>query len=298
MPTFNRLEYIGPAVESVYAQSFEDWELIIVDDGSDDKTRSYLRSRQDSRTSVLYHDHTGTPAVIRNIGIRNARGRLIAFLDSDDTWMPDKLQRQVDLMSSNPEARWSYTGVRIVDSDHRTIEESLFSSCVPYAGAITAELLTFQAKVAAPSVMAEASFVRELGGFDERLRFGEDYDLWLRMSMASPAAVDPAPLCAVRRHGNHFTDNRVECISGLVSLYRKMERLAPTRALQAISRKQLGIQLFQLAAQHAREKNWGAMRNTLAAAARENAWHLKGWLRVLKAATFPTLRIRIPLVRL
>jgi glycosyltransferase involved in cell wall biosynthesis len=284
MPTFNRLEYVREAVASVYAQTCKDWELVIVDDGSEDETREFLRAAPDSRTSVVFHTHTGKPAVVRNIGIARARGRYVAFLDSDDRWPADKLRRQLALMESAPTRRWSYTAMRLIDADGRVLDDGLLDSWVPRAGSIVEELLRFQAGVPLPTVMADLALVREVGGFDENLRFVEDYDLWLRMAMRSEVSVDPTPLCDVRSHRRRFTTGEaVGALEGWVSFFRKMEGVVPTSRLRALCRRRAGEHVLLLAAEQARVRNWTAMRRCLAEAARGRVFSPGGWLRVAKA---------------
>src|ERR1700722_5103184 len=94
MPTFNRMEFLPAAIQSVLAQSLADWELLIADDGSDEETRAYLKSLDDPRIKLLFRPHTGRPALISNGALRAARGHYVAFLDSDDVWLPGKLQAQ------------------------------------------------------------------------------------------------------------------------------------------------------------------------------------------------------------
>ena len=104
MPTFNRLEFLKPAIESVFAQTFEDWELIIADDGSSEPTRAYLRDLQaQPRVHVISMQHTGRPSVASNVAIRKARGEYVAFLDSDDFWPPTKLETQIASLRRHPE---------------------------------------------------------------------------------------------------------------------------------------------------------------------------------------------------
>ena len=87
LPTFNRLKFLRPAVESVYAQTFTDWELIFADDGSDLETRQYLQSLENRpRVTVVWLPHTGRPAIVRNAAVSRAVGEYVAFLDSDDLW--------------------------------------------------------------------------------------------------------------------------------------------------------------------------------------------------------------------
>jgi len=280
LPTFNRLKYLRVAVASVYAQTIEDWELIVVDDGSDEPTREFLRSPPDSRMNVVFHPHTGVPAIIRNQGIARARGRYVAFLDSDDQWAADKLQRQLELMESEPRRRWSYTASRRVDADGRVM--NVRHTCAPYSGSIVEQILRLDATIATPTVMAELALVRELGGFDEKMRFAEDYDLWARLALRSEVSYESRPLVDIRTHEEQFSVGG-DSSDGWVRLYAKMESLVPTRRLRSLCRRRKRDYLLSLAAQHARASDWVGMRQVLAAAVRAHAWGLRGWLRIAKA---------------
>lgn len=283
LPTFNRLDYVRAAVASVYAQTFDDWELIVVDDGSDEETRRFLSRPPDSRMSVVLHSHTGTPGLIRNRGLALARGRYVAFLDSDDRWAAEKLEQQLALMNAAPERRWSYTAVRRIDADGREMHVRPVA-WVPYSGSILEQVLRVDAQIAMPTVMAELAFVKELGGFDEQMQFVEDYDLWSRMALRSEVSVDPAALADVRSHPEQFTLNRTGGLRGWARFYQKMERLVPTRRLRTLCRARKRDYLLALAAQQARTRDWAGLRQTLAAAARAQAWNPVGWLRIAKAA--------------
>jgi glycosyltransferase involved in cell wall biosynthesis len=289
MPTFDRLEYVRAAVASVYAQTFDAWELIVVDDGSGEATRRFLSSPRDERMTVVFNAHTGIPAVIRNRGLARARGRYVAFLDSDDRWAPEKLRRQLALMESAPTRRWSYTAVRRIDADGREIH----ARSVPWAahsGSILEQVLRVDAQIATPTVMAELEFVRDLGGFDENMRFIEDYDLWSRMALRSEVAVDATPSTDVRSHAEQFTLDRIGKLRGWASLYAKMESLVPTSRLRAMCRKRKREHLLLLAAQHARLRDWAGLGEAAVAAARARAFSPRGWLRVVKAASLPPRR--------
>jgi glycosyltransferase involved in cell wall biosynthesis len=283
MPTYNRLEHLRAAIASVHAQTFRDWEIVIVDDGSDEVTREFLGGLQDSRTTVVLGAHTGVPAAARNRGIAHARGTFIAFLDSDDRWAPDKLERQLDLMRSAPARRWSYTAVRRIDAEGRVLGPARVA-WVPHSGSILEQVLRIEAQIAMPTVIAEAAFVRELGGFDEQLRMIEDYDLWARMAMTSEVSVDREPSTDVRNHGEQLTLDRAGKLAGWAAFYAKMEALVPSAQLRQLCRARRGEHVLLLAAEHARTRDWTSMRRTLGAAVRLRAYSPRSWLRIAKTA--------------
>src|SRR4051812_24472999 len=111
IPTYNRAAYLGAAIASVRAQTFADWELIVVDDGSTDETAAMLDELSDPRIRVLRIGHSGSESITRNAGLRLAEGEWVAFLDSDDLWVPEKLERQLAQMVAQPACQWSYTGL-------------------------------------------------------------------------------------------------------------------------------------------------------------------------------------------
>src|ERR1700688_1486822 len=116
LPTYNRLEFLRPAIESVFAQTFEDWELVIADDGSSADTRTYLETLDDPpRIKVIWLPHSGRPSVVRNAALREARGEYVAFLDSDDVWLPRKLEIQIASLRCHAARKWSYPRFSLLD---------------------------------------------------------------------------------------------------------------------------------------------------------------------------------------
>jgi GT2 family glycosyltransferase len=203
LPTHNRAAFLRQAVDSVLAQTFPGWELIIIDDGSTDETRQYLRCLADDRVQVIESDHCGLPARLRNVGVRRAKGRYIAFLDSDDVWAKTKLEVQLADLERKPAARWSYTYYDRIDDhgDPRPVPKGFkLGAC---EGWIFEQLVTLAAKVTMPTVVVERTLLDEAGGFDETLRFSEDYELWLRLARRSPVSVVTRPLAAVRDHAGN-----------------------------------------------------------------------------------------------
>jgi glycosyltransferase involved in cell wall biosynthesis len=223
LPAYNRLTHLRAAIESVQAQTLQDWELIIADDGSGEDTRTFLGGLPDSRIRVLSLAHSGNPSAARNAAIRMASGKFLAFIDSDDLWLPHKLERQLGLMSARPERRWSYTQVRRIEVDGNDATSQGVEPWRALDGDIVEPLLRLEALVATPSVMAERELVLEAGGFDEQQRFGEDYDLWLRLAMLGEAGAFADQLACVRVHLDNYSQDRIGAYEGWVRLYAKHE---------------------------------------------------------------------------
>jgi glycosyltransferase involved in cell wall biosynthesis len=195
IPTYNRAKTLKEAIDSVLSQRYDDFELIVVDDGSTDETREIIASYL-PRLKYLYQEHSGVSAA-RNRGIAHARGDCFAFLDSDDLWLPDKLWLQMKFMEDHPEALICYTeeiwirrGVRVNPmKKHRKYSGMIFEHCLPLC------------IVSPSSVLIARSLIDEVGGFDEEFEVCEDYDLWLRISARYPVYLIETPLIVKR--GGH-----------------------------------------------------------------------------------------------
>lgn len=196
IPTFERAHVVGRAVLSVFGQTSPPSEVIVVDDGSSDGTPSVLEAFGD-RIRVLRHPRNLGVAAARNTGVAAALSPLVAFLDSDDWWLPQKLALQVPFLESRPgwvacqtDEIWVRRGVRVNPGlRHRKPLEDVF---VP----------SLRLCLVSPSaVIVRVSLLRELCGFDERLPVCEDYDLWLRIGASHPIPLYPVPLLV--KEGGH-----------------------------------------------------------------------------------------------
>lgn len=177
-PTFNRAQFIGFAVDSVLAQTFDDFELLIVDDGSEDDTVSVLEPyRMDSRVRYLHQPNQGQ-SVARNRGLARARGEFICFLDSDDAWTPTKLEQQVRLMDEYPEVDIIHGDEIDIDAQGREVSRKNMRR---FSGMIARELLADNS-VSINTVMVRKHCFEEMGGFSEGRRVADDYDIWLRFA--------------------------------------------------------------------------------------------------------------------
>jgi glycosyltransferase involved in cell wall biosynthesis len=240
--SYNQTEYLREAVESVFRQTWPDWELLIADDGSTGSTRSYLEGLADPRVRIIWLQHTGNPASVRNAAIKLARGRYVALLDSDDRWMPHKLAAQLEGLRSSPGCRWSYTHFRRIDASGQEIVDPRIAGWVPPGGWIVEQLLTLEAAVTTPSVMVETALLEEVGGFDERFVYCEDYDLWIRLALKSRVHADPAPLCWIRGHSDSHSAPRIPVYESWDRLYRKASREMPDTRLRSLCRRRRAAQ--------------------------------------------------------
>lgn len=188
IPTYNRSEFIKKSVDSVIEQTFKDFELIIIDDGSKDKT-SEIISGYKNKVIYFYQENKG-PAAARNKGIALSKGLYIAFLDSDDTWDKNKLQIQIRQMENNPEFPISHTqeiwyrNGKILNQKniHKKYNGYIFERCLPLCA------------VGMSTIVAKKEIFEKVGFFDESLPCCEDYDLWLRASIKYPFLLIDKPL--------------------------------------------------------------------------------------------------------
>jgi glycosyltransferase involved in cell wall biosynthesis len=195
IPTYNRGWTIGEAVDSVLAQDYRDFELIVVDDGSADNTSQVLDAYRGT-IKVFRQENKGVSAA-RNRGIAEASGRFIAFLDSDDLWLPQKLSRQVEFLNTIPDALicqteeiWIRNGVRVNPKKrHKKPSGMIFEPSLALC------------LVSPSAVMIRRSLLEIVGNFDETLPLCEDYDLWLRISCRFPVYRIDTPL--IIKRGGH-----------------------------------------------------------------------------------------------
>jgi len=195
IPTFNRAAFLREAIDSVLAQSEKDFELIVVDDGSTDHTRELVAEYGD-RIRYFFQTNAGAAAA-RNLGIRNANGQLLTFLDSDDLWFPQKLARQIEWMAAHPKIMLCYTdeiwirrGVRVNQKKiHAKTGGWIYPLCLP------------RCLISPSSVFMRHELFEIVGLFDEQLPICEDYDLWLRVAAKFEIGFIPAPLIVKR--GGH-----------------------------------------------------------------------------------------------
>jgi glycosyltransferase involved in cell wall biosynthesis len=205
IPAYNPGQYLEEAVNSVLSQTFEDWDLLVIDDGS---TQRWDWSPHDPRIRLIHKDNGG-PASARNVGLDQASGDLIAFLDSDDTWAPTKLARQVTAMDTDHHMGMSSTQFRHIDGDGTTGE-------IGYGRPQSrTDLLKTGDGICTSSVMIRRGPVR----FDPVLAQAEDFDMWLRLSTDLPGGFVDSEETLYRTHGANMTGNYRQTWKGIQTVY-------------------------------------------------------------------------------
>lgn len=201
IPTYNRVEFIGAAISSVLGQSYECFELIVVDDGSTDLTAQVVLSFTDSRLIFIKQENQGRSAA-RNRAIAMARGRYIAFLDSDDEYLQDKLLLQVAYMDSHPEVGLLYTSAQCINATGETMVDHDYMATVE--GNIYREIAFFRpVTITLPTVMLRREVLDKVGGFDVAMERFEDTDLWRRIAKQFRVGVIESSTCRLRTHASN-----------------------------------------------------------------------------------------------
>jgi len=212
MPAFNREEYVAEAIDSVIAQTYEDWELIVVDDGSTDATLSIASTYADAdpaRIRILSQPNRGVVAA-RNAGIGISRGTFVAFLDSDDTWEPGKLASQIAVYEADPNAAFVYTGFTTIEADGSRLREVLPDP--RFQGDISELLWLVDNEILGATLLVRRSTLLAVGMFDSRLAGAENLALRLRLAETGPVRFVDESLYNYRRHGTNLSSDQARML--------------------------------------------------------------------------------------
>ena len=209
IPTYNRARYLPEALDSVLNQADAediDYEVIVVDDGSDDDTVEILERDYTDSVRLIKLAHSGWPAVVRNAGMREARGELIAFQDSDDVWVEDKLKSQLPDFD-NPQVVLSYGNCDYITADSQIEpEKTAIDNAIPPQGyAFMQKISRMAAPTPTPSVIIRRSVMDEIGLFNEKLRIATDTDYFIRIATLGDYSYCDKVLVHMRRDGSNIS---------------------------------------------------------------------------------------------
>jgi len=244
--TYNAAEFIGETINSVISQTVDSWELLVIDDCSTDETQTVVEGfvTQDSRIHLLTLDsNSNRPAVPRNVGIREAQGDYIAFLDHDDVWFPKKLERHLmvhrrfPLLALTHSAMWHYPNRRevrrLLELPNPLIQRSTYTA------------LRQHNQIYCSSVVMRRDSAERLGGFDEnaQLRAIEDYEFWLRVASSEPFAFIQEVLGYYRTNpSTTYSHNGAEMRLETLRVLGAVDRAPQRRSLiYRVTRKSAGV---------------------------------------------------------
>jgi len=222
VPAYNAARYLPKAIESVIAQTFVDWEILLVDDGSTDNTKAVLspyRERLGSKLRYIEQVNRGLPAA-RNAAIRASDCELLALLDADDIWLPCRLTESVKMLDERPQAGLAYGLVTHIDIEDRT-SWTFKGNPPPAEGRIASQIYMRKVELPCPTVTFRRSCVEEVGGFDETMRATEDRDLWLRISLHHEVAFIPKVIALYRVSPQSMSADPMRMLTAQLQFIRK-----------------------------------------------------------------------------
>jgi glycosyltransferase involved in cell wall biosynthesis len=238
------------------AQTYTNWELVIADDGSTDGTKEKIHLPTDERIRILSIPHCGNIATVRNAGAAAASGEWLTFLDSDDMFVPERLELQINAVQE--EDKWSYGGFEVVNENGKIISNRS-GRYAPLSGWITAALLTNETCVSIGGLMLKRKLFEELGGFnnDPELNLREDYEFALRLSMKAEATALPQVLVRVREHLGRSTNTVDDGNKRTAFLYEHFAKHCHDKKLKSIATRRQAHHITEMAAKSLGQKNYG-----------------------------------------
>lgn len=274
IPTYNRSELLKKAIESLENQSHQNFEIIIIDDCSTDDTAEVVRGMDDERIIYLRHDTNKGGSEARNTGIKQATGSFIGFLDSDDQWLPDKLERQLKQFEGQPDVGVVYTGVQVVDEHNQPTRK-----IVPaYKGEILPKLFESNCIDTTSSVLVKREVLDQVQGFDASLPSCQDWDLYIRLAQVTKFDFVKESLVLFYHHsGERITTNKKSVLTGHMSIFEKYKELAKKQSKSTFHRFTLTIWkvIFRTAIISGNKETVRLSRNVLAEGFKNNRTSLK-----------------------
>ncbi|MGH9541796.1 MAG: glycosyltransferase family 2 protein [Terriglobales bacterium] len=266
VPCYNTAKYLPAALDSVIAQTYGDWEIVLVDDGSTDNTPAIAaeyKKRLGDRLQYVRQENRGLSAA-RNTAIRSARGEFLAILDADDIWLPERLARGVALMDADAEVALLHSGVLFMDAAGQPLFHPR-QDRRRLSGRIARQIYTREIHLPCPTVLIRASVLRSVGLFDEGMRATEDRDLWFRIASRHKVGYVDDVLAGYRVSAGSMSSDLDRMRSAQRAFARKHYR-AGSVSWSEQRRAMAGIHHEMADAQRARGHGWRALGWRLRAA--------------------------------
>lgn len=239
IPTHNRADLLPRAIDSVLNQTYSNFEIIVVSDGSTDNTEEVVKSYsvKDSRIRFIGYSPARGGNIARNTGIEAANGEYVAFLDDDDEWMTEKLEKQVELLNRDDEVGLVYTGVHIIYVNERVEYNSMSKE----RGDLKRRILIDNCVGTTSTVVIRKSILQKSGMFDVELRALQDFDLWIRIAQYSKIDVVPEPMI---NYYNYLGNKQVSAVTqkyidAFEYINKKYQKYMETLSKEEMHQKQI-----------------------------------------------------------
>lgn len=239
IPAYNAQHTIVETVQSVQQQTFKDIEIIVINDGSTDQTSNTVKSIEDSRIRVFDYSNGGV-STARNRGIAQANGKYISFIDADDLWTTDKLEKQLAALQKNPQAGVAYSWIAIMlDKKDNSEEASFFSGRkVSFEGNIYSQLLLENFIANGSNILAKREAIAAIGEFNSSLQPCEDWDFYLRLAANYRYVLVPEFQILYRKSLGTLSTNGLNIEASGLKVIEKTYRIAPKK-LQSLKNKSI-----------------------------------------------------------
>jgi glycosyltransferase involved in cell wall biosynthesis len=255
IPVYNAIQFLPDTLSCVLNQTFTDFEVIIVDDGSNDESADWVAGVSDSRISLIRQANQGTQGA-RNTGVRHAQGEYIALLDNDDLWEPTKLEKQFRCLEQNPSVGLVYTWTSIIDQHDKRTGETVVSHA---DGDVFKQLLVSNFVACGSTPLIRRVCFEQVGVFDCELHYLGDWDMWIRIARHYPFAVIKEFLVLYRVHASNTSNNYEKMEIDFCKAIEKAYSQAPgdleslkskcySRAYHYLSCKAIGVGNYHAAA--------------------------------------------------
>jgi glycosyltransferase involved in cell wall biosynthesis len=236
IPAYNSENTIKETISSVQQQSFTDWELIIIDDGSQDNTVDIVKNIAEPRLKLFVYENGGV-SIARNRGIAQAKGEFVTFLDSDDLWTYDKLESQIAALNQNPQAKVAYSWTNFIDENGTF----LFSGeALSYQGNIYRHLLLTNFLLSGSNILVRRDALQLVKDFNPNLSYAADWDFYLRLAIKFDFVVVPKYQILYRQSGNSMSSKIEEIKQESLYVIDKAFQSAPSQ-LQFLKKRSYSI---------------------------------------------------------
>jgi glycosyltransferase involved in cell wall biosynthesis len=240
IPAYNAMTYLPDTLESVFKQTFTDFEVLIIDDGSTDNIGQWVKEIIDPRVKLIVQNNQGVSAA-RNTGINHAQGEYIAFLDADDLWEPTKLEKQVICLEKNPEIGLVDTWVALVDEHSHPTGTVIKTNA---EGNVWKQIIERPTVVCGSSPLVRRSCFTNVGLFNRDLSGSADWDMWIRVASRYLFAVIKQPLVYYRQHYNSMSTNCQKMLQDNHAVINKTFQTVPSHLQYLKTRSYGNVNLY------------------------------------------------------